>query len=114
MSHQPASAIERSPETNDYALPTLRPTYPIVHQTQGPLVPDLGQPAHSQMPPQPPLDQMLPPTEGMIPNDAILQAQVQAQVDDYLKAADELSNYMTWDMTQLPSWVDFGGMMGPT
>lgn len=59
------------------------------------------------------MNQMLPPNGAMLQNDAMIQAQIQAQVDEYLKAADEMSNYMTWDMTQLPSWTDFGDMLPP-
>lgn len=109
---QPTETIETGHTEHDYSLPTMAPAYPSFTQQQpqhqqAPMVAELAPNPNQMMPPiSIPLGA---PTEMPMQNNVMMQA----QVDDYLKAADELSNYLTWDMSQLPTWIDFGEMMPP-
>jgi hypothetical protein len=53
------------------------------------------------------MEQVTPLVGSMIQNEDILQP----SMDDYIRAADEMSSYLTWDMNQLPPWINFNDPM---
>ncbi len=62
-----------------------------------------------------PAASILPPTEGpALSMDATLAGPGYhlAEDVDYFQLAEEMSNYMTWDFSELPPWIDFDQQEG--
>lgn len=46
----------------------------------------------------------MPSAGAMVQSGAMLQP----SVDDYIKTADEMSPYLTWNMPDMPQWLTLG------
>lgn len=54
--------------------------------------------------------QLMPSAGVMMQHNAMLQP----SVDDYIRTADEMSNLLTWNMPDIPPWMNLGDMMMST
>jgi hypothetical protein len=89
---QPPTTLQLGP---DQVLPSLRPDYMAsvsepLSLEQADVAPNL-------------------PAMGAAMMDGIPQP----SVDDYIRTADEMSGYLTWQAMTVPSWLNFGDMFPP-
>lgn len=50
--------------------------------------------------------EMISPMAALMPQDA---AMMQLSMEEYTRAANDMSNYLTWNMMEIPAWLDYTG-----
>lgn len=38
---------------------------------------------------------------------------LQPSMDDYIRTADDMAGYLTWDVMEVPSWLNYGNLFPP-
>ena len=117
--NQPSPAVDfRSQQPMSQGVPT--PTFPVENQQAPPTL----RPEYSNFPPQQnlPMDAMnqaffQTAPESTIPQVASLQVPemmpLQPSMDDYIRTADDMAGYLTWDVMEVPSWLNYGNLFPP-
>ena len=96
-----------SQHPGDTVLSTLQPGYQSF-MPQHPAAAPVSMPVLDNTMPPSHHAQMLPPV-GVPAVDAPLQT----TVDQYLKTADQMASYMTWDVPDLQPWLNFDNLRPP-
>lgn len=86
------------------ALPNLRPEYPIFVPTQSLPVSHVNQSFF-----QTTADPVVPRMAGLMPDLTIPQP----SMDDYIRTADDMAGYLTWDAMEVPAWLNYGNLFPP-
>lgn len=117
--NQPSPAVDfRSQQPMSQGVPT--PHFPVENQQAPPGL----RPEFSNFPPQQnlPMDTMnqaffQTAPESTMPQVTSLQVPdmmpLQPSMDDYIRTADDMAGYLTWDVMEVPSWLNYGNLFPP-
>lgn len=98
------SLLNPTPMTNEQGMPNLRPVYSNFVAESAPIQQQIVYPGDTGT-----VSQYMPLMDTSMPTDVMAQP----SMDDYVRTADEMSGYLTWQTMEVPPWLNFGNLFPP-